>query len=119
MLAGTVTDEGSELRPALGRTAIGTDAEHLYAIRERLATIETRQHVGRGELRRLRVEHDALEKRVDGMSQADEIAAAVTDALDERRRHRFNIPRKLLAGFAAVVILVPAVHDAASWWFGL
>ncbi len=53
------------------------------------------------------------------MSKAEEIATAVTEKLDERRHHMFSIPRKVVAGFAAVVILVPAVHDAASWWFGL
>lgn len=56
-----------------------------------------------------------LEELVDSMSKADEIAEAVTAAMDHSRRARLTLTRKTLAGVAALVLLVPAVHDLFGW----
>lgn len=49
------------------------------------------------------------------MTKADEIADAVTAAIDQQRRRRYTFTRKLLAGVGATVLLLPAVHEAFVW----
>jgi len=57
----------------------------------------------------------ALQAVVDGMTHAEEIAAAVTTALRSDRRRWFNGWRRLGTVLASLVLLVPAVHDLVGW----
>lgn len=74
---------------------------------------------GLGELRdglhELERQHNELCEQVDGMSRAEEIGHAVTAALREDRRVRWSLSRLLASGAAALVLLVPAVHDLVTW----
>lgn len=68
------------------------------------------------ELRRVSDALDRLREDVDEMAKADQIAHAVARELEQKRRARFTIGRKAAAAVAAVVVLVPALHDAFLWW---
>ena len=87
------------------------DATDNRTLRERLALLE-HDH------RRLRAAHHALAERFESMTKAEEIAQAVTEAITEQRRARYTLTRKTVGAIAAAVLLVPAIHNAASWWFG-
>ena len=68
------------------------------------------------ELRRVFAGLDRLREDVDEMAKADQIAHAVARELDVKRRQRFTFGRKVAAAVAAVIVLVPALHDAFLWW---
>lgn len=74
---------------------------------------------GLGELRdrlhELELAHQELEELVDGMTKAEEIAAAVTVAIRNERRAFINWPRKTVGAVLAVLIAAPALHDLVSW----
>lgn len=97
---------------------IADDAETIIAIHERILALEHGSRQTVTELRQLRADHDRLSKRFESMTKADEIASAVTTAIEEQRRRRYTSGRKLVGAIAAAVLLVPAVHNAASWFFG-
>lgn len=56
-----------------------------------------------------------LVERVDDMTEAEKIQHAVTTAITAERANRWTRPRKLAGAIAAVILLVPAVHDLAAW----
>lgn len=66
-----------------------------------------------GRLRRLAAE---LVEQVEEMTKADQIAHAVAAELDHDRRQRLTFSRKVLGAVAAVILLVPALHDAWAWF---
>ena len=104
---------------ALWENDIADDAETLIAIHERILALEHGSRQTVSELAQLRADHDRLSKRFESMTKADEIAQAVTTAIEEQRRRRYTSGRKLAGAVAATILLVPAVHNAASWLFGL
>jgi hypothetical protein len=102
------------MRPAGRRPSISADAT-IVAIRDRILALEHSIGADRQELRRLRTDHDRLVRDVASMSKADEIAAAVTDAIGADRRARYTLGRKVVAVTAAAILLVPALHDLFVW----
>ena len=76
--------------------------------RDRIIALEYAAAAIRADLRR-------LAGQVDQVTKADEIAQAVTAAMDSSRRARFTFSRKLAGALAAAVLLLPALHDAYLW----
>lgn len=83
--------------------------------RDRIIALEYAAAAIRADLRRLRSELEELAGQVDQVTKADEIAQAVTAAMDSSRRARFTFSRKLAGALAAAVLLLPALHDAYLW----
>lgn len=92
--------------------------------RERLVRLEGRVDAhdrGLGELRDYGRE---TRRRVDAMSKADEIAEAVTTALQGQReqdRKRWfrslGVGKQIAIACGSAVLLIPAVHDGVGWLF--
>lgn len=110
-----------------------SDHEEILRIRERLheaqgslgGLVNSQRDVHRRvtdlqrELRELRRELvdliAELRKKVDRMSQADELAAKVTEALDEQRKHVFTTAQKVVGAVAGLIMLVPSLAIIVTW----
>lgn len=86
------------------------------SLSDRVTGLEYRtRDLGRG-LGELRDEVRHIREVVDGMTEAEKIATAVTAALRADRHRWFgSFPRRVLAALASGLLLIPAVHDLAGW----
>lgn len=101
------------MRPPDGGNPID---DALLSLAQDVATVAARLDETRADLRDTIGRIDALSRRVDAVTKADEIAHAVASELRDQARRRLTFSRKLAGGLIAVVMLVPALHDAWTWF---
>lgn len=111
-----------------------SDYDEILRLRERCTQLEAKvlgleyltKSQGRGlgalrdELRRTQTQLVDLSTRVAGMTHADQIAAAVTTALQADRKARWSVSQKLATGSLALLLAIPTAVQVGHWaaaWF--
>lgn len=107
-LAGRVQELAGRLA-RLERNEVGVE----YQIRDQARGIGEL----RDELREIERRVDQIDELVDAMTKADELAHAVAEELEAHRREWFKGWRRVAGATAALILLVPAIHDAVSWLY--
>jgi len=92
------------------------DLRELFKLRERVIRLELAlRTLGRAQSAQSR-QLQAVADRLEGMSKAEELAAAVTDAIRAERHRPITLLQKIAGAILALVLAVPAAHDLANWF---
>lgn len=99
------------------------DHDEILRIRERLhklaadvGAINYRQQDGDRWRRGVDRQIARLQRKVDSMSHADEIASKVTEALQAQRAGNFSTLQKVVGAIVAIIALAPSIHLIAGWF---